>query len=105
MIGAVDICGNLNQIDEQVRDILDQSLTDVFEFESDVLRMATQGKPQVEYPLPRFAPLHRTRRSGIDASPLAQLGAELFECYMRKLAGLVGADISLLEERLAIPSA
>jgi hypothetical protein len=29
LIGAVDVCGNLNQINEQFRDIFDQSLTDV----------------------------------------------------------------------------
>jgi hypothetical protein len=38
----------------------------------------------------------------IGASSFAQLGTELFECYMRKLAGLVGADVSLLEERVAM---
>jgi hypothetical protein len=37
LIGAVDVCGNLNQIDEQVRDIPDHFLADVFQLECDVL--------------------------------------------------------------------
>jgi hypothetical protein len=52
--------------------------------------------------------MHRLRHSrsgGIGVSPLAQLGAEFLERYMGELAGLLGADISLLEERFAVPSA
>ena len=59
----------------------------------------------VESPPARFAPPHRTRRSGIGVSPLAQLGAEFLERYMRKLPGLVPGDLSLLLQRLAIPTA
>src|SRR4051812_41460335 len=60
---------------------------------------------RIESPPDRFAPPQRTRRScGIGAPPLAQLGAEFLECYIRKLTGLQRADIALLEKRLAVPS-
>src|SRR5215207_1139291 len=55
------------------------------------LRASLKAEPP---PTP-FAPPHRTRRSGIDVSPLAQLGAELLERYMSKLPGLVLSDLSL----------
>jgi hypothetical protein len=37
LVGAVDVCGNLNKVYEQARNIPDQFFADVFEFESDVL--------------------------------------------------------------------
>src|ERR1700730_9848771 len=48
LIGAVDGCGNLNQIDEQVRDIPDHFLVVSFQLKGDVQCSAaqTQAKPQ-----------------------------------------------------------
>ena len=41
----------------------------------------------------------------IGVSPLAQLGAEFLERYVRKLTGFLRTDASLLKERFAIPAA
>jgi hypothetical protein len=36
LVGAIDVGRNLNEIDQQVRNITDQSLANIFELESDV---------------------------------------------------------------------
>src|SRR5438445_12578736 len=59
----------------------------------------------VESPPAPFAPPHRTRRSGIGVSPLAQLGAEFPERYVRKLSRVLTGNLPLLMKRFAVPSA
>src|SRR5262245_1161857 len=46
LIGAIDVGGDFNKIDQKVRYVSDQPPADIFEFESNVLRSPVEGKTQ-----------------------------------------------------------